>query len=79
MNELSNTDFHEMLRQRLAASLPGIARCSDFEPELAYGRHQGPPAHDARQAAVLLLVYPCEGTYRIPLTVRPVSMAAHGV
>lgn len=80
MNDSPNIDidFPELLSRRLAQPLPGIARCSNFEPELAYGRHQGPSAHDARQAAVLLLLYPCEDTWRIPLTVRPVSMTAHG-
>lgn len=70
--------FPEQLRRRLEQPLPGIAACADFEPELCYGRHQGPPAHDARQAAVLLLLYPGPAAWHVPLTVRPKSMSSHG-
>ncbi|HRX77634.1 MAG: CoA pyrophosphatase [Planctomycetaceae bacterium] len=78
MNPPPTTDFPELLRRRLAQPLPGIATCTDFEAELCYGRHQGPPAHDARQAAVLLLLYPKGGEWHLPLTVRPAEMTAHG-
>ncbi len=78
MNVSPDANFPELLRQRLAQPLPGLAACVDFEPELCYGRHQGPPAHDARQAAVLLLLYPGQGSWHLPLTVRPKSMSSHG-
>ena len=78
LKQLLQTDFSELLRQRLAQPLPGIGACADCEPELCYGRHQGPPAHDARPAAVLLLLYPGASSWQLPLTVRPRSMSAHG-
>ena len=47
----------EILRPQLAAylalPLPGAAAQRLFAPELAYGRHAGPPAVDSRRAAVL--------------------------
>jgi 8-oxo-dGTP pyrophosphatase MutT (NUDIX family) len=72
-----DTNFPELLRQRLAEPLPGLAACSDFSPELNYGRHHGPPSHDARQAAVLLLIYRDDSSWHLPLTVRPTSMSSH--
>ncbi|HUG69179.1 MAG TPA: CoA pyrophosphatase [Pirellulaceae bacterium] len=65
MNTTSGKGFLDQLRARLAQPLPGIGACSDFEPELCYGRHQGPPAHDARPAAVLLLLYPGEAVKKL--------------
>jgi 8-oxo-dGTP pyrophosphatase MutT (NUDIX family) len=50
---------------------------SRFAPELSYGRHYGPAPLDAKAAAVLLLCYPREGVWHIPLTVRPETMAEH--
>jgi 8-oxo-dGTP pyrophosphatase MutT (NUDIX family) len=46
-------------------------------PELAYGRHYGPPAWNARLAAVLLLLYMDRGQWRVPLTMRPDHMVDH--
>jgi 8-oxo-dGTP pyrophosphatase MutT (NUDIX family) len=48
-----------------------------FAPQLAYGRHEGPAAADARPAAVMLLLFPREGRWRLPLTVRQSSLADH--
>jgi 8-oxo-dGTP pyrophosphatase MutT (NUDIX family) len=80
--EIVNTPLDEnfpmLLRQQLVGPLPGIAGCADFEPELSYGRHKGPPAHDARQAAVLLLLFPRRDSWHLPLTVRPIAMSSHG-
>jgi 8-oxo-dGTP pyrophosphatase MutT (NUDIX family) len=46
-------------------------------PELAYGRHNGPPRYDARAAAVLALLYPDAGQWYLPLTLRPDALPAH--
>jgi 8-oxo-dGTP pyrophosphatase MutT (NUDIX family) len=62
---------------RLARSLPGPAAQTRFAPELTYGRHQIPPLPDARQAAVMLLLYPVEDQWSVPLIVRPENMSAH--
>ncbi len=56
------------------ATVPSRVR---FAPQLAYGRHEGPAAVDARLAAVLLLLYPREGEWRLPLTVRQSFLADH--
>jgi len=55
----------------------GIARHKGLSPELTYGRHYGPAAHNARRAAVVILLYPHEGVWQIPLMVRPTGSDAH--
>lgn len=69
------------LRQQVIACLerplPGAAAHRHFAPELAYGRHAGPAAFDARKAAVLVLVYLYEGEWFIPTMVRAVGMKQH--
>jgi 8-oxo-dGTP pyrophosphatase MutT (NUDIX family) len=70
-------DLPDFLRERLQRPLPGLSDCSEFAPELCYGRHQHPPAHDAKQAAVLLLLYPHQEDWRLPLTLRAEHMPSH--
>lgn len=65
------------LAQRLSEPLPGRRAQSRFEPELSYGRHYAPPPPDARQAAVIALVYPHEEEWYFPLVLRPTSMTDH--
>ncbi len=48
-----------------------------LSPALSYGRHFGPPAPTARQAAVLVLLEPRGGEWTIPLTVRPDHLPDH--
>jgi 8-oxo-dGTP pyrophosphatase MutT (NUDIX family) len=45
--------------------------------ELSYGRHQGPPTHDADQAAVMILLVPTEHGWTVPLTLRPAHLKQH--
>lgn len=72
------SDLPERLAARLMKKpLPGRAAQRQFEPGLCYGRHFGPPAVRARSAAVLALLYLHEGEWRLPLTVRPSTLAAH--
>jgi 8-oxo-dGTP pyrophosphatase MutT (NUDIX family) len=47
-------------------------------PELSYGRHAGPPPPSASFAAVMLLLFPHDGCWHIPLTQRPAAMLRHG-
>ncbi len=65
------------LRARLEHPLPPEALRSRFAPPLSYGRHFGPPAHDARPAAVMVFLYPRDGQWHLPLTVRPDTMLSH--
>ncbi|MEZ6088153.1 MAG: CoA pyrophosphatase [Pirellulaceae bacterium] len=45
---------------------------------LAYGRHAGPAASDARRAAVLIMLTWDGSQWNIPLTKRPGSLRHHG-
>jgi len=70
------------LPQRLADELihRGVHRRDGerFAPELSYGRHFGPPPHDARPAAVIALLFPRHGHWHIALTVRHAELGKHG-
>ncbi|MCE9552644.1 MAG: CoA pyrophosphatase [Planctomycetes bacterium] len=68
------------LPEQLAARLTRgtcLTASREFESELGYGRHHGPPLHTARAAAVLILLYPTEQGWCLPLTVRPATLTAH--
>ncbi len=65
------------LRHRLTRDLPGREAQREFAPPLAYGRHYGPPAAGARRAAVLILLYPHQDRWWLPLTLRPRHMVDH--
>ncbi|MBP89519.1 MAG: coenzyme A pyrophosphatase [Planctomycetaceae bacterium] len=72
-----SANLPDRLRERLKQPLPDLRSCSEFVPELCYGRHEAPPAHDAKRAAVLLLLYPEQSDWRLPLTLRPETMQSH--
>jgi 8-oxo-dGTP pyrophosphatase MutT (NUDIX family) len=66
------------LVDRLATGeLPGRAGHARFEPELSFGRHTGPAPADVRQGAVMLLLYPTDDRWHLPLTLRPETLADH--
>jgi len=65
------------LRSRMEKPLPGRAAQALFEPELAYGRYFGPPRHDVRRAAVLVLVYPYRDAWHLALTKRRDDLPVH--
>jgi 8-oxo-dGTP pyrophosphatase MutT (NUDIX family) len=48
-----------------------------FASELSYGRHQGPAPSDARPAAVAVLLYPRQGCWHVPFTLRPQHLPDH--
>lgn len=73
----SGPQLPDWLRKRLARAMPADAVRSRFAPALSYGRHFGPAAHDARMAAVALVLYPKDGAWHVPFTVRPDTMLAH--
>ena len=73
-----NTGLPDRLKRRLkSAGPPGPAARRPFAPQLSYGRHDAPPRSDARQAAVLLLLYRHDGRWHLPLTRRPESLSVH--
>lgn len=77
------SDF-QVLRTNLLCALADNARLAErqaarqaFSPGLAYGRHFGPPPPTARQAAVVAMIEPRDGTWTIPVTVRPDYLHDH--
>jgi 8-oxo-dGTP pyrophosphatase MutT (NUDIX family) len=65
------------LAVRLAQPLPGPMVGLRFEPSPRPWRHYDVAPPEARPAAVLLLLYPDAGQWRLPLTLRPAHLAAH--
>lgn len=67
----------EVLRRALAAPLPGL----DAQLRMAPRFEDGPPprvaAPDFRPAAALLLLYPFEDSWHLPLTVRGTRLRHH--
>lgn len=76
MNEL-NEELPRWLSARLAEPLPGPLIGTRFEPNPRPWPVEELTPVDARLAAVLLLLYPHENRWHLPLTLRPATMAAH--
>lgn len=72
-----NTDLPAQLAAFLEQPLPGWRAQARYQPELSFGRHRGPAHADARPAAVLVLLYPRDGQWHVPLMLRPVHMPDH--
>ena len=67
----------ETFRRRLLQAQ--TRRGMEMVPTLAYGRHRGPTAPDARFAAVAVALYQdLHGQWMIPLTLRPTRLKHHG-
>jgi len=65
------------LARRIAAGLPGAASYARFTPELAYGRHAGPPGPGFRRAATLALCFARRHEWQVVLTLRPGHLPSH--
>ena len=72
-----NPALPAQLAARLEGTLPGWKSQAPFQPELSFGRHLGPAPQSAVPAAVLVLLYPQDDRWHIPLIVRPAHMPAH--
>jgi 8-oxo-dGTP pyrophosphatase MutT (NUDIX family) len=72
-----NERLPQWLATRLAQSLPGPMVGSRFEPGPRPWRHYEAAPANAREAAVLVLLYPHQGQWHLPLTLRPEHLAAH--
>jgi len=72
-----DVELPERLKARLERPLPGWQAQIHYQPELSLGRHQGPAPDTARQAAVLVLLYPRAGAWHVPLMLRPLHMPDH--
>jgi 8-oxo-dGTP pyrophosphatase MutT (NUDIX family) len=57
--------------------LPGWRVQLPLQPELSYSRHFAPPPPSARQAAVMVLLYPDKDQLVVPLTLRTPGMIEH--
>ena len=75
--DMLGADLTALLRRSLAGPLPGVRAHRHYAPELAYGRHQGPGASNARQAAVLTLLYQRDQIWHLVLTLRPDHLPDH--
>ena len=73
-----NHDLPAQLTAQLERPLPGWRAQASFQPELSFGRHRGPAPQGARPAAVLVLLYPHQGAWHVPMTLRPAHMPDHG-
>jgi 8-oxo-dGTP pyrophosphatase MutT (NUDIX family) len=69
-----NLNLPSLLRDRLAGPLPDAVA---MLPYLARPLPSVEPRADARGAAVLVLLYPHEGRWCVPLTLRPSHMVDH--
>jgi 8-oxo-dGTP pyrophosphatase MutT (NUDIX family) len=67
----------EQLVRRLAQPLPGPVVRRRFGPWPCPWEYEDSPPAKARLAAVLVLLYPWEGRWWLPLTLRPPHMADH--
>jgi 8-oxo-dGTP pyrophosphatase MutT (NUDIX family) len=72
-----NSRLPELLAQRLAQPLPGPMVGSRFEPQPRRGRRYDQHPLGARQAAVLLLLYPHEDRWHLPLILRRAGPSVH--
>jgi 8-oxo-dGTP pyrophosphatase MutT (NUDIX family) len=70
-------DLPTRLAMRLQRPPPGRASQERLAPELCYGRHFGPTSFEARRAAVVMLLYPHEDRWMIPLTLRSAHLKTH--
>ncbi len=72
-----NDQLPELLKRRLAEPLPGAAVDARFGARPMPLHHYGPHPADSRLAAVLILLYPHEDAWHLPLTLRPAHLEDH--
>jgi 8-oxo-dGTP pyrophosphatase MutT (NUDIX family) len=71
-------EIEQLLRERLAGTLPGVQAQLRFAPSpVRSGWRAGHFPADSRMAAALLLLYPGDGDLAVPLTVRASGLARH--
>ncbi len=72
-----NDRLPALVADRLTRPLSGPVVGSRFEPTPRLGRCYDQPPADARRAAVLVLIYPHEDRWHLPLTLRPSHLPDH--
>ena len=73
-----NSRLPDLLTARLAQPLPGPLVGSRFEPQPVLWGHYDAPPPDAKLAAVLVLLYPHQDRWHVPLTLRLADLPVHG-
>lgn len=68
----------ERLRVALTRRLPGIEAQRRMAPSPSRGPYFDSPPEGARRAAVMILLYPTDGGWTLPLIVRPTDLTHHG-
>jgi len=68
----------DLLRAELQRPLPGLEAQRRMAPMPSRGPYFDPPPEGARRAAVIILLYPADTGWRLPLIVRPAELAHHG-
>lgn len=71
-----NQELPQWLKRALAEPLPGVGAGSPAVPPAVRARYSQCPT-DARQAGVLVLLYPHHGNWHLPLTLRPDHLPDH--
>jgi len=67
----------DLLRRRLAGPLPGPDAQSRMAPRLPSDHGQDLTTRELRPAAAIVLIYPHEGAWHLPLTVRGSQLRHH--
>jgi len=67
----------QLLAARLGRGLSVPPAHGRFQPQPPLWRHYDPPPADARPAAVLVLLYPSDDQWHVPLTLRAADMIEH--
>ena len=70
-------DLPELLRRRLTSPLPGVDAQSRMSPRPRLGADAGIDISTLRPAAALILIYPHDDTWHMPLTVRGSNLRHH--
>lgn len=75
--DFAPAELEQRLRLAIQATRSLASRHVRLEPALSYGRHAAPPLPTARPAAVVLLFYPRDGQWHLPLALRPLHVKVH--
>jgi len=73
-----NDRLPELLAERLKDPLPGPRLGGRFEAGIPWRPHYNEAPPGARPAAVLVLLYPRDDRWHLPLTLRPAHLPDHG-
>jgi len=74
---VNDSSLPDALRRRLASPLPGVDAQSRMSPRPRLGADAGIDVAALRPAAALLLIYPMDNAWHLPLTVRGSNLRHH--